>query len=57
MTLHSDSDDSGRNPYISIGQAPEGYDQTGVFMGIDGETGIEDGVAKLSLKSETNSLL
>ena len=39
------------SPYISIGQATKGYNQTGAFLGSDGTTG------KLSLKSATNSLL
>lgn len=39
------------SPYISIGQATKGYNQTGAWMGSDGTTG------KLSLKSSTNSLL
>ena len=56
MTLHSDSNDSGRNPYISIGQTTEGYDQNGAFMGIVGETGSGNGVAKLSLKNGSNGL-
>jgi hypothetical protein len=56
MTLHSDSNDSGRNPYISIGQTTEGYEENGAFMGIVGETGSGNGVAKLSLKNGDNGL-
>lgn len=56
MTLHSDSDDSGRNPYISIGQTSEAYNQDGAFMGIVGETGSGNGVARLSLKNGSNGL-
>lgn len=57
MILFSDPDNNGYNPYISIGQSTQGYDQTGSFIGIVGETGTGNGVAKLSLKSSTNSLL
>ena len=53
MTLHSDSNDSGRNPYISIGQNTEGYDEEGMFIGIVGETGDNDGTPRLSLVNST----
>ena len=56
MTLHSDSDNTGWNPYISIGQTTEGYEENGAFMGIVGETGSGNGVAKLSLKNGSNGL-
>lgn len=39
------------SPYISIGQATKGYNNTGAWIGSDGTNG------KLSLKSSTNSLL
>jgi hypothetical protein len=39
------------SPYISIGQATKGYNQTGTWIGSDGTSG------KLSLKSASNSLL
>ena len=42
------------NPYISVGQndntGSQGYDETGVFLGMD------SGTDKLSLKSEGNHL-
>jgi hypothetical protein len=53
MTLHSDSNDSGRNPYISIGQNTEGYNEEGTFIGIVGETGDNDGTPRLSLVNST----
>ena len=57
MTLYSDSTSNGYNPYISIGQSVQGYNNNGAFMGIVGETGSNNGLARLSLKSNTNSLL
>ncbi len=47
LALQSD----GTNPFITIGQATNGYNQLGIFLGFDST------VAKLSLKSSTNSLL
>jgi hypothetical protein len=58
MILHSDSvDNSGRNPYLSIGQLNNvGFDETGVFLGIDGGTELVEGIAKLSLRGNDNFL-
>jgi hypothetical protein len=41
---------STNNPYLSLGQNPQGYNQTGIFLGKDG------GTAKFSIKSNTNGL-
>jgi hypothetical protein len=60
MRLHSDSDQNGRNPYISIGQDfnDDGYEKEGIFLGVDGETGTGNGLPKLSIVSsdDTNFL-
>jgi hypothetical protein len=50
ITLHSDSDDSGNNPYVSIAQSSKGYNNTGIFLGFDSLVG------KLSIVSNDNSL-
>jgi hypothetical protein len=42
---------NGTNPFLTIGQATNGYNQTGIFLGLD------SGTPKISLKSATNSLL
>lgn len=41
---------STNNPYLSLGQNPQAYNQTGIFLGKDG------GTAKFSIKSNTNGL-
>jgi hypothetical protein len=41
---------STNNPYLSLGQNPQGYNQSGIFLGKD------VGTAKFSIKSNTNSL-
>jgi len=46
IALNADAGNSNANPYISIGQSPQGFESDGIFMGFD------SGTASLSLAGD-----
>ncbi|MGY8868643.1 MAG: hypothetical protein ACKVJK_23800, partial [Methylophagaceae bacterium] len=51
ISLNADTANSSANPFISIGQATEGYDEDGIFMGYD------SGTTKFSMRAGTTNAL
>ena len=46
IALNADADNGNANPYISIGQSPQGFESDGIFIGFD------EGTASLSLAGD-----